>query len=234
MIYPVIVSGHRRSGTHLLSDIIENNFGYMRVFFDLDNFCDGNFTDDDIDRFEKSLRNDKILLWTHKERKDQLKCSEKLPEKVREIVDDFINRSKIAYIFRDGRDVMTSYYHMKKPNHDIGTFNNYSAPGWEKNILGWIKEEDILKVRYEDIITKYYIIFQRIGKFLEDDSCEDNPVDLRLKSKDDQNPNLKYSHREFRKGIIGDYKNEFTEKDIKIFNKKYGNILRKLDYEVEI
>ena len=59
----VIVSSHRRSGTHYLTDAIVNNFGYKRASVDLD--CLKDMTERDIKTFrEESSSDTPFVFWT--------------------------------------------------------------------------------------------------------------------------------------------------------------------------
>ena len=222
----IIVSAHRRSGTHYLTDVIVNNFGYKRATVDLD--CLKDMTPRDIQTFkEEALGTQPTVFWTHAQKLSNIVTSIEDPS-FSELVDNSINDMDIVYIYRDGRDVLTSYYDMKKPNHTLSTFISYSAPIWSENITNWISE-DILKIKFEDLREDYINTVQKVSSYIGKDTvCP--VVNVTLEKLEDKKDGVLYSDREFRKGIVGDHKNHFTEIDHIMFNKKCSLIMGELDY----
>ena len=67
----VIVVSARRSGTHLLTDLIVNNFGYESINY---NYIDYYKFTDEMPIFESSMNDGNKITWTHShDFKDYLK-----------------------------------------------------------------------------------------------------------------------------------------------------------------
>jgi hypothetical protein len=104
---------------------------------------------------------------------------------------DFINKlfdnSKIIYVHRDGRDVMTSlYYYGKKYMPDVfnlsfsdfirmeNNFDLNSYEGslnrveyWKYHVESWLKNQEIMHVSFEDYKNNYENTINRTAKYLE-------------------------------------------------------------------
>lgn len=219
----ILLSGHRRSGTHLLTDMLVNNFGYARASVDVD--CLKNCTPRDKETFLIESKKDNIIFWTHSNSYDEITDFD---DEFSSYVKEMIHKMKLIYIVRDGRDVMVSYAHMKKePN--FKTFMSYSLDNWIKNVTYWsnIINDDMIK--YEDIIENYDIVIDKLSTILNmPKNC--SPKDVRLKNLNTINPELKYSFREFRNGRTGDYKSEMSQDEISYFNTRCENIIKELKY----
>ena len=106
----VIVVSARRSGTHLLTDLIVNNFGYKSINY---NYIDYTKFTDEMDGFESSMSEGGKVTWTHlHDYKDYHKYNHSIDDQTK--LDKFFSESKIILVYRDVRDIITSCYHRPK------------------------------------------------------------------------------------------------------------------------
>jgi hypothetical protein len=158
---------------------------------------------------------------------------------------------KVIFMYRDPRDMMVSHIHWVKRAEDVGggfvnlittegvRLNKCSDPigelikvyKWHMwRFIGWLCEPDVLPLRYEDMVTDTLGTMGAIHGFLGDELR--NLLDC---STADQmagriNPGTCST---FRKGIIGDWKNHFTEQHIEDFWKEMSGIMWLMRYEKE-
>jgi len=200
----IIIASHRRSGTHLTIDSILNNFDIpinpVKQYITLDHFSshiNNKYLSEDY--FEMS-KYDTCIFKTHAHGNvsDFFHCEPVLK-------DHFLNlfeTAKIMYVYRDGRDVMTSLYYYQKQfdksfrntkfsnflrmenNYDSATYHRIlDRPSyWAFHILSWIQKPNILLVRYEDLHEEYIKTLQKIAIHL-DIPLKPSITDIRLKAK---------------------------------------------------
>jgi hypothetical protein len=222
----IIVSSHRRSGTHYLTDTIVNNFGYKRATVDLD--CMKDMSERDLKTFKEECSGDTpIVFWTHAQSPEDIyknipniECSNYVKNKLSEM--------KTLYIYRDGRDVLTSYWHMKNPDHSLATFISYTAPTWKENIRNWM-DKDLFKLKFESLREDYINTVKSISRYIgKEHTCP--IVNVTLKSEADRKENVLYSDREFRKGIVGDYQNHFGIEESNVYDRLCSDLTKELGY----
>ncbi len=158
--------------------------------------------------------------------------------------------SKMLYVLRDPRDVIISYYFYnigfidrntdKATNFDEEDFLTFlieNIAGLESHISAWKNYAgDIKIVRYEDLKYQYIETLELIQKFLGYEVVVPvNEVKNRYVdnfNKVDRFANvLKGNNMDFyRKGIVGDWENYYTEKHRKIVNRCFGDALMELGY----
>jgi Sulfotransferase domain len=233
----IFIVSCRRSGTHLLTDLIINNFNYNRINDKLD--IDDHIPKKESDKLLETLNNGNNLIWTHSH------SYEGLMNRFKDEFKDIFHNSKIIFIYRDVKDIITSYYHrpwqsksieelLKSTQEDnyttkVHNYNdnqnledtlieyqeNWFSVLFSKKLIGL----DIISISYEEIINEYDISISKISKFLKKDL---NKIkDVRLKSLSEQKEDIIYSHNDFRKGCIGDYKELLSDEDIERIDKKY-------------
>ena len=148
-----------------------------------------------------------------------------------------ISNSKIINIVRDGRDVCVSIemrsqalrHYPKKRIDQIKWWKNFINKGQElcanKNL-----SDRILLVRYEDLKNDQEKEIRRMFAFA---GIDDSTKLCRAISEITDFKYLKVtgSGKFNRKGIIGDWKNHFTKKDIELFKKIANDELLSLGYK---
>ncbi|XP_056400058.1 sulfotransferase 2A1-like isoform X2 [Hyla sarda] len=170
----------------------------------------------------------------------------------------FSSKAKIIYTARSPKDVLVSLYHfaymsyvVKKPNsfdEFMEDFLQGRVPfgSWFDHIKGWMQMKDnknFLLVTYEDLIEDHRGTIKKICTFLEKE-LEEQVIDLvvknssfnSMKNNNMSNNSLvpdyiidtKNNHF-MRKGITGDWKNHFTQKQMEHMNVIYREKMKDLD-----
>jgi len=160
--------------------------------------------------------------------------------------------SRILYLLRDVRDVMTSYYFyingfLKK---DADRVENFSAshfqkhlkkrlPEYRDHVNGWLEKYkgQLFVVRYEDLKSDYIGTLKHVRSFLEleniasEEEVKHKYVD-NFRQQDNFTTVLQGNNMDFyRKGVVGDWENYFTDQHIDTVKKIAGKLLVKLGYE---
>lgn len=251
----IIIASHRRSGTHWLIDSIFNNIeGVNHGYFNLDNLRPGNPESIYIEEFRKMIRNkDQLILKTHTP--GNFEIFESYNDRISFIKEEILPKSKIIYIYRDGRDVMTSlYFYMLKSkkigkisfNNFLETFNDFDEiflsqnriEFYKNHLEGWVFKENIHTINYESLHFSYIDSLKNLSDYLG----------LPLKKKIGNIKLLEYNRiqRAIRRlipgvfkttailpraGKVGDWKNHFENKSKKIYKKYSGETLIRFGYE---
>lgn len=168
--------------------------------------------------------------------------------------DDFKLTNKVVFLTRDPRDVAVSDYFRylflykkaksksskRKLANLIYGFRpaNYfiTAYNWKKYYKGW-EHIKCYPIRYEDLSLNTKNVLRGVLKYLginAEDSLIDDAVKKfsfeRLSGRKKGEENLE--DIDFRKGIIGDYKNYFSKLELKIFSIICRKEARKAGYEI--
>ncbi len=163
----------------------------------------------------------------------------------------YYRNKKVIYLVRDGRDVLTSYYH-----YLVTRKNGVSLSGliegdntfgdWGGHVMSWEngKCKEKILIHYEDLLADPVHELERLCDFLEWQPNHD--VILRavekssfqhLRSLEEKYGGLHSVTQSggrksafFRKGETGDWKNLFSSKDLDTFWNRYGNVMAGLGY----
>ena len=153
----------------------------------------------------------------------------------RDLFEARYKKAKVIYVLRDPRDTLTSWFHYlnrdefyhynpQVPDHRCESFSkflrkpvtpflrySYSLHGnfsnvaerWASHVSGWLEASDTLVVRYEGLLRDYKSVLIKISDFLG--------LRLRLLTR----PVGLHDMLSIlpRKGIIGDWRNIFSEAD---------------------
>lgn len=160
------------------------------------------------------------------------------------------NNCKIVYVARNAKDVAVSYYYfyqMAKLHPDPGTWEEFldkfitgkvAFGSWYDHVKGWWekrKDHRILYLFYEDLKEDPRREIQKLIKFLERDISEEIMDKILYHSSFEvmkKNPSANYTtvpqsdmdHSVspfMRKGISGDWKNQFTVAQYERFEEDY-------------
>lgn len=160
---------------------------------------------------------------------------------------------KVVYLVRDGRDTLNSYfYYLQARTPEKISLKNLilGEKGgeygiWSRHVLGWLKGDCKRKliVKYEDILNDARNEVKKILNFLlleiDEKKIESAIVDSsfeRLKDLEDKYGGINKVDNGrmvvpfFRKGKVGDWKNNFKNEDEELFWKIHGKAMEALGY----
>lgn len=162
---------------------------------------------------------------------------------------------KVIYLLRDGRDVYVSYYYYLMHNLPKNTtFANFLENKkfyplhWKDHCESWLfnnYHKNILLVRYEDLKRKPLNEFEKIAVFaglsptkkeLEESInwCSFKTMkELEIKyGRPFKKKQIAQEANQFvRKGLVGDWKEHFSDQEKKVFKQINGEMLIRLGYE---
>ncbi len=188
----VLVISHRRSGAQWVVDAIRHNFqGVRQDTYLLDRLYRHHHLGKPPIPFAEfrefmDQSEELALLKTHTPvTLDALQAQPIYKEFFAKMID----RSRIIYVYRDGRDVMVSLYyylmkHAQKPQTYGYNFPNFlrmevypdsardhekisRVSYWQQHVLGWIEHPNVLPVSYEGLYNNYEETLQTIGDHLQ-------------------------------------------------------------------
>lgn len=171
----------------------------------------------------------------------------------------FYPPQKCLYIYRDGRDVLLSYYLYTKMCSDptkikygrVGTRQdptalttadvNYDATEftafikahaleWANHLTGWLEDSSIFSLKYEDLHSRFSNTLTDIVEYIGiENTVTVSEVEKEYVGKF-RGHLLNDNRSFFRRGIIGDWQNYYTKEQENIFLNLAGTTLRKLGY----
>jgi hypothetical protein len=175
-------------------------------------------------------------------------------------VQALLGRSRIVYVYRDGRDVMVSLYHYMRhydPNIRNVSFsdfirmpNKFDSPTstqlgsgrveyWRSHVEGWLEQPGVQAISYEQLYGAYEVTIKRLADRLDMELGTSlqpvRPAVTRLHRAALRAATLLgYDRRSTailpRKGVIGEWKQHFSEEDIEFFGRRAGRLLMELGY----
>lgn len=254
----IIIASHRRSGTHLTIDAIYNNFASLYQ----------NATNDfvTLDHLSSHVQRKSLTLQQVRDRVSRDPCLLKThthgnwrnffigSEELTAFVSELFEKSKIIYVHRDGRDVLTSLYHyqqvfdesirrlsfsdyIRMPNSfDHGTYEGEMnrVQYWAFHIESWLNKKGCLMISFDDLHSSYVATLRRIAEFIEE-PLNNDMLDVRLQASSTPAPSeltrkTSYTTVNFRKGTSGDWKKHFSGVDVDFFDAIAGETNRRLGY----
>lgn len=163
----------------------------------------------------------------------------------------YLFRGRIAYLVRDGRDAICSFYHYRKNlNSQKVAFEDYLAQSlggafrygsWHEHVAGWMacdSHPSLLIVRYEDMLADPRAILGRIlshfGATLSDEQLDEA---IRRSSVDRVNQGFQMQaaarQKQFSGGLgggSGRHRRMFDATDESLFMQRSGDVMRRLGY----
>lgn len=161
---------------------------------------------------------------------------------------------KYIYVARNPKDVAVSLFHFLSANKVLPPDKNWNDflltfltgdigyGSWFDHVLGWWMHKDdsnVLFLKYEDMKKDLTTSIETIGKFI---GCTVNKEELEAIVKQSEfesmksNPLVNYSwepaHQAnpfMRKGMVGDWKNKFTDDQSAMFDTVYVEKMKKSD-----
>ncbi|XP_076427648.1 3-beta-hydroxysteroid sulfotransferase-like isoform X2 [Peromyscus maniculatus bairdii] len=169
----------------------------------------------------------------------------------------FTSSAKVIYVIRNPRDVVISYYHIRKHFHLLNnqqTFDEYLPAfiqvvfgSWFDHTLGWLTRRDtenFLLMSYEelqrDLKGSMQKVCQFLGKYLTPEQLDSAARNLSfsvMKENSMSNSLMLRNPKDgtisniplLRKGICGDWKNFFTVTQSEAFDRVYQEKMSRLD-----
>jgi hypothetical protein len=145
--------------------------------------------------------------------------------------------AKIIEVLRDGRDVCVSLEMLgkiqdwcpKKREGQIEMWKNHIEKGLEL-LSNKRFDRRVLIAQYEKLKEHPRREIKRMFEFAEIDNSPELVAQI-AQATDFKNLKNIESGRHLRKGVVGDWKNHFTNKDIKLFKEMANDLLIKLGYK---
>lgn len=152
-----------------------------------------------------------------------------------------------VHLFRDGRDVVVSKYFFDKDfcvkngitssfEDDFDNFVEKTSYEWASYVRAWREGSTASSIQYEQFLADPAreigaLIFKIFGENL-DRSYLDCVVSRFTRAKFSASLDAAFSHNTFvRKGVAGDWRNHFSEKNVSAFKSIAGDALIDLGYE---
>ncbi|MBF0231900.1 MAG: sulfotransferase domain-containing protein [Desulfamplus sp.] len=159
----------------------------------------------------------------------------------------------VIYIIRDGRDVTVSFFHhylQKFPKDNVNytkIINGYYANSttWAKHVESWLENPfnaNLLIIKYEHLLNNPINTLKKVCEFTKKQVTDKKLQTIvevssfnNLKQKEHSwgmdNPSWPQQNTFFRKGVVGDYKNELPQKNLEQFLSLSQNTLTKINYK---
>ena len=175
----ILVISHRRSGTHLTIDAIQNNFPFLKKgYLNLDYLKKNLKKSMSLEKFKKELEKGPRIIKTHLYNDIDI-FFDRDPQVV-EFVRNLLKDNKKIYIKRDGREVMISlYFYMQSYLREIRKksfsdfirmkngfdfkFDMNRIEFWKYHIDSWKNEKDVLFINFSDLKNNYQETLQKIA-----------------------------------------------------------------------
>lgn len=245
----VIIISARRSGTHLLTDLIVNNFGYESIkynYIDYSKFTSEmpifeSLMDEGSFSYKQPYVNHPKVTWTHSHNhQDYLKYKHSDVDNFN--LNRFFTGSKVILIYRDIRDIITSCYHRPRTQEKYRSFfdfyDNFDFDGYELIDQNYDNIFELLLQYYKNWFSVYMakelididmevISYEEIIKDYDNSLnkigkfLKQTPagIDVRLPNKN--NENIIYTSNDFRNGKVGDWVDTMDKDFGKYLGEKY-------------
>lgn len=168
---------------------------------------------------------------------------EKSPRNVHHMdkIQEIFPKSRMIVIYRDGRDVVTSD---KFFTRDYGGKPFDFAEGvqaWRRDMeahLSSAEHHPVFACAYEKLLGDGATVARELFQFLDlphDDSLIQDILERSsFRFYAGRDPGQEDRKRFYRKGVVGDWKNHFSDEDKKVFKDVAGDMLIRLGYEKDL
>jgi len=191
-IDPIMIASHRRSGTHLMLDLIRRHFPSSRVrlkpfesthnlYVNVDRLKHDHHAPLSRDAFIGQIRRcPAMCVKSH--------APPGFPElDDRDIVESLVN-GRVVHVVRDGRSVLSSWRHYESERVDaaregMGVFLRSPAFGfpdrptsWVEHTRAWMAVPGVLRLSFEDVVRDTRAVLERIGSYLGQPPTRKEPL----------------------------------------------------------
>ncbi|MFC0237161.1 sulfotransferase domain-containing protein [Fictibacillus phosphorivorans] len=164
---------------------------------------------------------------------------------------------KQIFLYRDLRDVVVSYnYYIEKVNaplhqyfkkkqlskkermlsiiRGIPELGHQDIHDWFSEFKGWLSAPNVLSIKFEDLLRSEGSLDESVQKIVQFVTEEDKEnIDHTVIKRAKENISTQDSAT-FRKGTIGNWKEEFDEEITLVFKENAGQLLIELGYETDL
>jgi hypothetical protein len=163
----------------------------------------------------------------------------------------FFPRAKYIHIVRDGRDVVASAMHhaLRIGHKEVLTKGSeqhqkqivQSARIWSQNVAAWRKfagehPQACVQISYEQLqeepLKASIEVFQALGASADEKTVQACIDEASFKKLSGRDAGTEDKGSFFRKGVVGDWRNHFDRRDLELFMKNAGALMRELGYGV--
>ncbi|MEJ2033659.1 MAG: sulfotransferase domain-containing protein [Deltaproteobacteria bacterium] len=165
----------------------------------------------------------------------------------------------IIYLVRDGRDVIVSYFHylqkffpgtfrrsingtgwrrffrLIRRQDDFGVFVRRYAPAWAAHVNSWLDKRFHALVRYEDLkenpVATLHAVFTALQVEVPERIIREALDIFSFARMSGRSEGQEDKNSFYRKGVSGDWQNQFSSVDLDYFNKRAGSLMTRLGYE---
>ena len=250
---PVIVASHRRSGTHLMIDLLRRQFEACDAWKWPAEGLDVLYTDlDRLGRHRRPLVADRLHARLARAAAPLFKTHLRpdfgpVADAQREFIAHLRHRARVIYTVRDGRAVLVSArLHEQRLGLDVGdTLLDYlqlerdgesRVRAWARHVEEWMSSEGVLVVRYEDVVSQTARTLARVGEFLGHDARMRQPLAPPLVRGTWQKRALRLTHRRPPTTALTPptasrpWREQYGPEEQAVFEREAGAVMRKLGY----
>jgi hypothetical protein len=259
-VQPIFVASHPRSGTHLLIDLLRKQFDQCaswkwpterndRLYCNIDELNGPETILSERKAHRVLGRVPHPIIKTHSFPDFQKSSFEDHDLHIDDAWISWLrNRGRFLYIVRDGREVMRSYHDFRKgfdqtTPQRIGSFMRQARHGmsrptlWVNHIEAWRDADDVLIVRFEELIDTPRCVLREIAAHveLERPRFEKPILPKRFDNVWESRVARLFRIRPESTSILGhkgsSWKDRFTYEDATFFELEAGIMMRELGYE---
>jgi len=254
---PIMIASHRRSGTHLTVDLFRRQFRECRswkfpgerndrLYVNLDMVLDRNKELPPSVACKILRRTAKALLKTHRIPSSNNKDT--LQSFAQKDLSQLFEKADIVYVYRDGREVMSSYHQYRKgfdpkARCSLAEFMRQDDSGvsrvkfWANHVQSWLSLSGVITLKYDEVINNTQATLRRLGSAFQMEPLYLQP----LLPKPLENQTASRCSRLFRirpestailaPGEKENWRVAFTLSDRQFFHDEAGTLLIELGYE---
>lgn len=253
---PIVIASHRRSGTHLAIDLFRRQFREChswkfpgerndRLYVNLDMVLDRNKKLPPSVACKILRRTAKALLKTHRMPSSYNRDT---PQSFTQTeLSRLFENASIAYVYRDGRDVMTSYHQYRKgfdpeARCTLAEFMRQDDSGvsrvkfWANHVQSWLSLPGVIAFKYDEAVKDTQATLTRLGNAFQIEPLYlqpllPKPVKNRVASRCSRLFRIRPESTAILAPGKENWRKAFTLSDRRFFHNEAGALLITLGYE---